>query len=491
MNKIFARTALLAFALAAGQVYAAGEIDFIEGAVNITDAKGELRVPVRGQRVEAGDTIVTGRDGEIHMRMDDNGLIAVRPGTLLKIEAYAANGRDDDRVLLQLLRGTFRSVTGWIGRGRPEAYAVRTASATIGIRGTDHEPLVIDEGPEAGTYDKVNSGGTSLDTNFGKTNVAPGQAGFAPRNSAAPPKVLAAIPPVFKPTKNEAEIDKSKEKLEKEIDNRARQKQQSNVSQGGGATDKPKLGDLDDIRNAERAFDDLLRAYEQGNTALMRLRLNPAMIGYQKLIDDIIAETNQCKQMRIQLQDKQVQAGPDLAVIQTGWQKRCLDIPDFTPRFETGRSTILMHKERGGWTMAAISGNNLFASNALRPVLARMTATPASIAAGRGNLSLGITLRIVDPDQAGRGFVPVAAAAFSAPSTTDTENLRLPEIARGVFQGTFSFSITRAVTPTSNNGVIEIDFGFGAGSNVSFTYIDPNPGPSGVPTPVRLVVPVN
>ena len=47
---------------------------------------------------------------------------------------------------MQLLRGGFRAVTGFISKGSPDAAKVQTATATIGIRGTDFDARLC--GPE-------------------------------------------------------------------------------------------------------------------------------------------------------------------------------------------------------------------------------------------------------------------------------------------------------------------------------------------------------
>ncbi|MDB5804634.1 MAG: hypothetical protein JWN73_1956 [Betaproteobacteria bacterium] len=417
MNLSIFKAGALALLLLASPAYANGEIEFMSGDVSVMNAKGELRVPARGQRVEPGDTVMTGRDGEVHLVMDDNGLIALRPGTRLKIEVYTAAGTADDGVVLNLFRGTFRSVTGWIGKTAPSKYSIRTPSATIGIRGTDHEPMVIDEGPDAGTYDKVNEGGSTLTTGFGKVDVAPQQAGFAPRGALVAPQVLAVVPPLFKTTPNENVIERSKASLAKGIEEQLLKKRRENERGGAGpalplaATQAPvKLGDANDMRNASLALDELLAAYEQGNVGYLRAHLNPAMIGLQKLLDDVTKENNLCKQMRVLLLDKQVQASPDLAVIQTNFQKRCLQLPNMTPVFFSGHTTFLMHREPGGWTMAAVSGVSPF-NSALTNVLATMTVVNGAVSPGFGGPAAPapqpFRITVVDPDRAGMNSVTV------------------------------------------------------------------------------------
>ena len=121
--------------------------------------------------------------------MDDRGFITVRPNTRMSIVNFRAQGDDNDRSILSLLQGSFRSITGWIGKFRPGAYQIRTPTATIGVRGTDHEPLVIplvaSEG-EPGTYDNVNAGGSYIQTSHGQFEVATGKAAFLRRTHPNP-----------------------------------------------------------------------------------------------------------------------------------------------------------------------------------------------------------------------------------------------------------------------------------------------------------------
>jgi hypothetical protein len=359
--------------------YAAGQIDLVEGNVSVTTAAGQLRVPGKGERVEAGDTISTGKGGEIHVHMDDNGLIALRANTFLKIEAYKAEGAVDDSAVFRLLRGSFRSITGWIGKNSPQRYAVYTPTATVGIRGTDHETLVVADGAEAGTYDKVNTGETELATTHGKVSITPDHAAFSPKAGAEPPKLLATIPPLFAPTKNESVIEASKKTLEESRDTRLQQKRKDNERKGVNKDGKAQIGDPLEGRKALAAFEDFLRAFEAGDVSQVRQRLDPSMIGYQQLLDNITLGNNECKQMRVNLFNTQIQAGPDLAVVQTSWEKRCLLLPAFTPKLASGRATILLHLGSSGWTFAAITAGNMFDRFAVSVVTPTKTNPPPPV----------------------------------------------------------------------------------------------------------------
>lgn len=171
----------------------AGKVELADGDVTVHDKSKKARKVQAGDTVFEGEGIVTGQDGELHLNMEDGGFIAVRPNTKMRIVAYQAQGAADDKGVFSLLQGAFRSVTGWIGKYNPKSYQVRTPTATISVRGTDHEPLVIPQGSkegEPGTYDKVNVGGSYIQTRHGSVDVKPNQAAFAPWHGRPVPRVL-------------------------------------------------------------------------------------------------------------------------------------------------------------------------------------------------------------------------------------------------------------------------------------------------------------
>ncbi|OFW27808.1 MAG: hypothetical protein A3H97_18525 [Acidobacteria bacterium RIFCSPLOWO2_02_FULL_65_29] len=199
----------------------AGTVELVEGYVRFFDRSLRARAPGLGEPILEGEAVVTGADGEVHLRMQDGGLIAVRPGTYLRIAGFRAEGEESDRLAIRLLEGSFRSVTGWIGKFARGNYRVQTPNAVIGVRGTDHEPFYIPETStlgEPGTYDKVNAGSTYVETEVGRVGVDPGRAAFAALRPAEPPRLLDRIPAHFRPTKNEARIARGYEGMQEQLD---------------------------------------------------------------------------------------------------------------------------------------------------------------------------------------------------------------------------------------------------------------------------------
>jgi hypothetical protein len=159
----------------------------IHGVVTASNASSNSTRELRaGDVVYVGEVIRASASSEAVLKTDDAGVIAVRPNAIFAIEKFAAKGNASDGQSLRILSGALRLITGWVGKIKKDSYRITTPSATVGIRGTDHEPFVLTaemavnlEQPE-GTYDKVISGGTVLQSPVGQVAVDAGKVGFAP-----------------------------------------------------------------------------------------------------------------------------------------------------------------------------------------------------------------------------------------------------------------------------------------------------------------------
>lgn len=180
-----------------------------------------------GDRVFIGEKVTAAATSEAVLRTLDAGMVAVRPGAEFIVQGFTAKGDKSDNMALKLLTGSLRVITGWIGRSNPSAHRIITPSATIGIRGTDHEPFVLtsdiptaDAGNpyRAGTYDKVNRGGTTLTASGKGLDIDPGKVGFVRADAKAHrsralmtlllPVLLDKIPEFYVPGEFDAELDR-------------------------------------------------------------------------------------------------------------------------------------------------------------------------------------------------------------------------------------------------------------------------------------------
>ena len=160
----------------------AGEVILSHGSAQ-AHSNGRSRPIAKGDVVCVGETLVTSRSGALDIRMKDDGLVSVRPETQLKIEQFAYAGTSKDTSVFALLKGAGRFITGKLGKLHPQNDLIKTPTATIGVRGTDHEATVILPGYHSsyrsGTYDKVNQGITFIRTEKGEIDIRPNQVGLA------------------------------------------------------------------------------------------------------------------------------------------------------------------------------------------------------------------------------------------------------------------------------------------------------------------------
>lgn len=196
MRNLLAFLAMLMVCNAAYSTELFGTVDALSGTAYVEDQSGKSAVVTVGLSIYEGQTINSGPEGEVHLVTEDGGIIAVRPNTVFRVDEYKAEGNSTDKIFMSLLKGTIRSITGWVGKYNNPAYRITTPTATIGIRGTDHETTVIDkgDGDEPGTYDNVNEGSTVLKTPQGVAEVTPGKFAFAPKGRAVAPFFLAQRP---------------------------------------------------------------------------------------------------------------------------------------------------------------------------------------------------------------------------------------------------------------------------------------------------------
>jgi hypothetical protein len=183
--------AMLAGSPASGQE-AAGHVLWMSGQVERLTPDGIGRPLAKGDAVLQGDLVRTGPNSHAQLAMTDQGLIALRPDSSLRVTAYAYQGREDgtERAILELLQGGLRSITGAIGRANKDNYQLKGGPALVGIRGTDHETFVV----KFGTYNRVTLGGTYLQSPQGRVDLEPGQTGFASSMAGSTPSRLKHAP---------------------------------------------------------------------------------------------------------------------------------------------------------------------------------------------------------------------------------------------------------------------------------------------------------
>lgn len=123
----------------------AGILKSVRGPVQVLSANGATRLARPGDRVSQSDQIIADAHSAASLVLRDGTALVVGPSSRLELKQFAFDSTTQEgRVLVSLLRGSLRMVSGLIGQTRPEAVRVDTPTATIGIRGTDF--IVIADG---------------------------------------------------------------------------------------------------------------------------------------------------------------------------------------------------------------------------------------------------------------------------------------------------------------------------------------------------------
>ena len=116
-----------------------GPIGYVKthaGAAFVVSA-GKSMEAVPGLALRQGDVLRTGDDGRLGLILLDNTVMSLGPNAEMVIDEYLFEpGNEQLGLGVRLLRGTMQFISGVIAKLRPEAVKVKTATGTIGVRGT-------------------------------------------------------------------------------------------------------------------------------------------------------------------------------------------------------------------------------------------------------------------------------------------------------------------------------------------------------------------
>jgi hypothetical protein len=117
-----------------------GTVEFARG-VGFAQTAGENpRTLGKGLVLKEGDRLTTSAGGSAIVVLQDGTRMTVRPDSDLLIQQYRyQENAPSNSMVMQLLQGGFRAITGLISKGAPDASRVVTKTTTIGIRGTEFD----------------------------------------------------------------------------------------------------------------------------------------------------------------------------------------------------------------------------------------------------------------------------------------------------------------------------------------------------------------
>ncbi|MFZ6799409.1 FecR family protein [Undibacterium sp. Di24W] len=124
----------------------AGTVSFVIGDAQVMQ-DGQIQKVARGQNILVGQTLQTGDNGHIHLRMIDGAFVSLRPSSRMKIDDYKYDqaSPSNNSIKFNVEQGVVRSITGKAGEAAKDKYRMNTPLAAIGIRGTDFVVRVSQE----------------------------------------------------------------------------------------------------------------------------------------------------------------------------------------------------------------------------------------------------------------------------------------------------------------------------------------------------------
>ena len=128
---------MLLASVASAQDIRYGTLKSVSGDVALSQG-GAARAAAAGGAVLEADRIVTGRDASTTMTLKDGTILAVGPNTTVELtKVQFDTTTQDGNLAVNLLKGSIRMVTGWLGKLHPEQIRVTTPTSVVGVRGTD------------------------------------------------------------------------------------------------------------------------------------------------------------------------------------------------------------------------------------------------------------------------------------------------------------------------------------------------------------------
>jgi hypothetical protein len=118
-----------------------GQVVWVKGTVHAISADNKKRVLQRRAAIYEQDQIVTSSTGTGEVVFTDGGILSIRADSAIRMSEYKfnkTNPSSNDKFVVEVVKGGFRTITGVISKSNPEGYQVNTPVATIGIRGTHY-----------------------------------------------------------------------------------------------------------------------------------------------------------------------------------------------------------------------------------------------------------------------------------------------------------------------------------------------------------------
>ena len=112
-----------------------GKVVTSRGEVTVLRGQNQLVVKT-GLEIEEKDTIKTSSNGKLQIMFADDTLITIGKESEFSVKEYLFDNNTNSKASFGISKGTFRAITGAIGKIAPQNFKLTSKSASIGIRGT-------------------------------------------------------------------------------------------------------------------------------------------------------------------------------------------------------------------------------------------------------------------------------------------------------------------------------------------------------------------
>ena len=126
-----------AYAQTAAATAAAGIAKIVTGDVRVSDTQGE-RALKSGDAVFENARLIAGKQSSASVVLRDGSTLVLSENSQFNIQTFSFDATTQNGgMLINLLQGSMRMLTGLIAKINPEAIQVKTKTLNVGIRGTD------------------------------------------------------------------------------------------------------------------------------------------------------------------------------------------------------------------------------------------------------------------------------------------------------------------------------------------------------------------
>ena len=113
-----------------------GQVVALKGDVKV-ERESKIQELLLKDEIFKNDQISTLKDSRTQLLLNDETVITIGENSIFKVDEYLFNEEKDSSLKMNFFNGTFKIISGKIGKLNPNNFKLQTKTASIGIRGTE------------------------------------------------------------------------------------------------------------------------------------------------------------------------------------------------------------------------------------------------------------------------------------------------------------------------------------------------------------------